>query len=107
MTVNQPAPDTSADQAISDLLESQGDRIYSLGPDALRKSADGCHAAAPVSRGTWEPLTRVLPSGDEGVIQLPAADPEADTVCHEASELLGSDVPHSSSTPGSTLHGSL
>jgi RNA polymerase sigma-70 factor (ECF subfamily) len=42
-----------------------------------------------------EPLTRVLPSGDEGVIQIPSDDdPEAEAVRHEATDAVLRAVSH-------------
>lgn len=133
MTVNRPASDLSAGQAISDLLESHGGRIYSLGltlcdnPENAQdlvqetflralESWDSFEGRSKPS--TWlhtiavrtcrrmqrrrageprhmEPLTRILPSGDEGVIQLPSdEDPEADAVRREATEAVLRAVSH-------------
>jgi len=42
-----------------------------------------------------EPLSRILPSGDEGTIQIPSADdPEADAVRHEATAAVLRAVAH-------------
>ena len=131
--MQQPDPDTSPDRAISSLLESHGDRIYSLGlslcdnPDnaqdlvqetflqALESWEDFEGRSQP---STWlhtiavrtclrmqrrrageprhmEPLARVLPSGDEGVIQIPSDDdPEADAVRQEATDAVLRAVAH-------------
>jgi RNA polymerase sigma-70 factor (ECF subfamily) len=125
--MHQPTPHTSAGEAIPDLLESYGDRIYALGltlcdnPDNAQDLVQETFLHALESWGsfegrsqpsTWlhtiaartcrrmqrrrageprhmESLTRILPSGDEGVIQLPSDDdPEADAVRHEASDAV-------------------
>jgi len=131
--MRQPTPETSPDRAISDLLESHGDRIYALGlslcdnPDNAQdlvqetflQALESWHSFEGRSQpSTWlhtiavracrrmqrrrageprhmEPLARVLPSGDEGVIQIPADDdPAADAVRHEASAAVLRAVSH-------------
>lgn len=125
--MNQPAADMTPEQAIPELLDRYGDRIYSLGlhmchnpsnaEDLVQetfleafRSWDGFEGRSLPS--TWlhtiavrtcrrmqrrrageprrmEPLERILPSGDEGMVQLPSDDdPEADAIRHEATEAV-------------------
>lgn len=124
-------PKTNSNEAVGQLFERHGDRIYSMGlricgsPDAaedlvqetfLRALGSWDSFEGRSKPSTWlytiasracgrmrrlksgepsrlEPLERLLPSGDEGIIQIPSDDdPEAATARHEAADAIVSVV---------------